>query len=272
MSGEAASALREVLGLLSPGRLVASALVLLATWGMSHALRVLLALVAERIPQWRVRLLGLFPVLRLALWLLAVAVVVFVVLQPAGSALLALAASAGLALGLALQDAARNLVAGVFVLYERPFRVGDVVRVAGHEGEVEAIDPSVTRLRSFDDSLVTIPNAVLLREPVENANVGGLQALVAVDLDLPAAADVAEARRAARDAAEGCPLVALERPISVLVSDRHDVVPLTRLTVKAYVVDVREQPAIASELAERVKTRLAAGGLLEAAPAQAAAP
>lgn len=74
----------------------------------------------------------------------------------------------GLVVGLSLQDILKNFFAGVYILVERPFRIGDTVQVAGEEGAVEEISFRTTRLRTADGREVVVPNGTLMTEPVVN--------------------------------------------------------------------------------------------------------
>lgn len=72
----------------------------------------------------------------------------------------------GLAVTVSLQDVLKNFVAGVYILIERPFRIGDVVRVKEHTGAVEDVRFRTTHLRTADGSQVIIPNATIFVEVV----------------------------------------------------------------------------------------------------------
>jgi small-conductance mechanosensitive channel len=72
------------------------------------------------------------------------------------------------ALSLALQDILKNLVAGVYLLVERPFVIGDQISVSPYTGEVEDIHMRVTVLRTLEDERVLVPNALLFTSPVVN--------------------------------------------------------------------------------------------------------
>lgn len=74
----------------------------------------------------------------------------------------------GLAISLALQDILKNFFAGLYLLFERPFRLGDVVGVKDQRGVVETIGFRITTLRTEDNTYVMIPNAVMLAEIVAN--------------------------------------------------------------------------------------------------------
>jgi small-conductance mechanosensitive channel len=86
--------------------------------------------------------------------------------SPAG--LVAVAGAVGLAFGLAIQDILKNFFSGVYLLLERPFRVGDTIRVKEQQGKVENIGVRTTTLRTPDNVQVLVPNAVLFVEVVTN--------------------------------------------------------------------------------------------------------
>jgi small conductance mechanosensitive channel len=71
-----------------------------------------------------------------------------------------------LAVTLSTQDLAKNLVAGVFLLLQRPFRRGDRVTVRNLTGEVTAIDLRTTRLLTEDGRQVIVPNTVMMSDIV----------------------------------------------------------------------------------------------------------
>ncbi|ESP89185.1 mechanosensitive ion channel family protein [Candidatus Halobonum tyrrellensis] len=79
-----------------------------------------------------------------------------------------IAAAATLAIGLAMQDVLKNFVAGVFIFTDRPFRIGDWVEWDDHAGVVEDISFRVTRVRTFDNELLTVPNSQLTDGVIKN--------------------------------------------------------------------------------------------------------
>jgi MscS family membrane protein len=74
----------------------------------------------------------------------------------------------GLALALAAQETIKNLFGSVVILTDKPFELGDVIRVDGHEGPVEKIGMRSTRLRTADGFLVTLPNGELANKTIIN--------------------------------------------------------------------------------------------------------
>ena len=108
-------------------------------------------------------------VLNAVVWVAAIAIGFAV--AGYGSFLSAFAVFGGaiaLAVGFAAQDLLGNFVAGVFILKDKPFEVGDWIEWGGNSGRVEEIDLRVSRVRTFDNELVTVPNGDLANNAVTN--------------------------------------------------------------------------------------------------------
>jgi small-conductance mechanosensitive channel len=102
------------------------------------------------------------------IWLVLTAVLVLgnLGVNPAG--LFAVAGAVGLAFSLAVQDILKNFFSGIYLLLERPFRVGDRIRVKDQEGVVENVGVRTTQLRTDDNVEVLVPNATIFAEVVSN--------------------------------------------------------------------------------------------------------
>ena len=74
----------------------------------------------------------------------------------------------GLAVALAAKDALANLFGGVVIITDKPFTVGDWIQTPSVEGVVEDINFRSTRVRTFANALVTVPNSALANEPITN--------------------------------------------------------------------------------------------------------
>ena len=82
------------------------------------------------------------------------------------ASVVAVLASAGVAVGLALQGALSNLAGGIMLMIFKPFRLGDYVSAAGVEGVVKEVTLFYTVLLTVDNKRITVPNGSLM-----NANV-----------------------------------------------------------------------------------------------------
>ncbi|MGM0448130.1 MAG: mechanosensitive ion channel family protein [Methanobacteriota archaeon] len=108
-------------------------------------------------------------VLNAVVWVAAIAIGFAV--AGYGSFLSAFAVFGGaiaLAVGFAAQDLLGNFVAGVFILKDKPFAVGDWIEWGDNAGRVEEIDLRVSRVRTFDNELVTVPNGDLANNALTN--------------------------------------------------------------------------------------------------------
>jgi len=84
------------------------------------------------------------------------------------TALATVGAAATLAIGFALQDVLKNFAAGVFIFTDKPFRIGDWIEWDDNAGVVEDISLRVTRVRTFDNELLTVPNSNLTDDVIKN--------------------------------------------------------------------------------------------------------
>lgn len=94
--------------------------------------------------------------------------VVLGILGVSAAGLVTVFGAVGLAFSLALQDILKNFFSGIYLLLERPFRVGDTIRVKDQQGTVENIGVRTTLLRTPDNVQVLVPNAMVFAEVVTN--------------------------------------------------------------------------------------------------------
>ena len=105
--------------------------------------------------------------IKIGLYVILVISIINVLGVPMASVITVLA-SAGVAVGLALQGALTNLAGGILIMLLRPFKVGDYVASAGEEGVVKEITLFYTTLLTVDNRRVIIPNGTLMNANVTN--------------------------------------------------------------------------------------------------------
>ena len=105
--------------------------------------------------------------IRIGLYAILIISIIGVLGVPMAS-LVAVLASCGVAVGLALQGALGNLAGGIMLLIFRPFGVGDYISAAGEEGVVKGIQLFYTVINTLDNKQVTIPNGTLMGANVTN--------------------------------------------------------------------------------------------------------
>lgn len=113
----------------------------------------------------------LVPIVRAASKIVLIAVATIMIIQNAGGdvgSLLAGFGIGGVALAMASKDTIANLFGSLVIFVDRPFQVGDWVDIGGQEGTVEEVGLRVTRIRTFANSLITVPNSQLTTTAINN--------------------------------------------------------------------------------------------------------
>jgi moderate conductance mechanosensitive channel len=179
-------------------------------------------------------------------------VVLVVVLRELGVDVQALVVSAGvlgLAVGFGAQSLVRDVITGIFLLFEGLIAVGDVVELDAHQGTVEAIGLRVTKLRAFDGSLRVIPNGLLAA--FTNRSRGWGRAVVEVTLprEVPVEAALEALKRAGEEWARQSG-AALETPETQGIVRFSGTDAVLRLTAK---VDSDRRLEAEYELRRRVR-------------------
>lgn len=82
--------------------------------------------------------------------------------------LVTLLAALGVGIGFAFKDLFANFIAGVVILTQKKFKIGDLIKVRGMIGTITEIESRSTQLRSIDGTLLVVPNSEMLTEVVEN--------------------------------------------------------------------------------------------------------
>jgi len=109
--------------------------------------------------------------LRKAIQYTGAVIVLFIILSVLGlkiTALLGAAGIVGIAVGFAAQTSMSNLISGLFLISEKPFQIGDVIRVGDKTGVILSIDLLSVKIKTFDNQYIRIPNSVLLNTELTN--------------------------------------------------------------------------------------------------------
>lgn len=206
----------------------------------------------------RLLILRMAPVARLLIWIVAAAVTIPMLVEPSFGNVVALLATAGLALAFALKDYASCVVAGIVTIVENTYQPGDWIEVNGVYGEVTAIGSRAVHIVTTDDTEVIIPHVKIWTSSLSNASGGKRSLLCVTYFYLDADHDGAAVRGVLIDVGETSGYRKPQTPVKVTVAET----PWgTRYKIKAYVLESREQFAMISDLTIRGKERLRAMGV-----------
>lgn len=170
--------------------------------------------------------------------------------------LLVLLAVMGIAVVLALHQVLSSVAARYFIEPYVPIRVGDTVTIGPHRGRVIEINPLTTLLQTDDGKVVSVPNSLVLREPVVNES-----AAAAREISIPIALDLREANvpelesRLIRTCMKLRSKLDPMRPPQVEVRSRSE--REVQMVLKVWVTDPEYRSAVSDELRRRVDEVLA---------------
>ena len=144
-----------------------------------------------------------------------------ILLQTVGltaTSLTALVASAGVAVGLALQGSLSNFAGGVLILLMKPFVIGDYIVQGNTEGTVKEIGLVYTELITADNRLIVIPNGTLIDSSIVNVTATGMRRLE-LSVGIGYKSDLKKAKEVLIRLGENDPARDPENPVNVFVSE-----------------------------------------------------
>lgn len=161
--------------------------------------------------------------------------------------------TAAVSVGFAVKDLVASFIAGIMIMVDRPFQVGDRVLFGGEYGDIKAIGLRSVRMVTLDDNIVTIPNNKFLSDMTSCGNYGALDMQVSMDFYIGIDQDLERARQIVNEATVSSRYVYLPKPVVVQVKQEilQQYVAI-RLRVKAYVLDTRFEKDFETDVNIRV--------------------
>ncbi|MDD4126431.1 MAG: mechanosensitive ion channel [Methanomicrobium sp.] len=234
---------------------------------------ILLAYIAIRLLSFLIKKIGetagykriaanmIIPLFKIAVYLIASYLIVTAVFTPSLSQLVAFSGLFGAALGFGLKDVFADIVGGIVIAFERPFLIGDKIKIGDKYGEVTDIGLRATRIKTPDDSLVSIPNFLIFSEPASSANAGKTEMMVVTDLFIDSKSDQKKASKLLRE----CFITS--KYVYISGSNRYTILVddfpfYRRLRAKAYVNDLRYEFEFKSDITERAWAEFNKNGIM----------
>ncbi|MBL7545555.1 MAG: mechanosensitive ion channel [Bdellovibrionaceae bacterium] len=215
-----------------------------------------------KMPSRRLLIAQVVTVSSFAVYILGGTYLFYGIIQPPKALLLAVSGTLAVALGLSLKDLISSVVAGVILLFDRPFQVGDRVTFEGTYGEISTIGLRAVRLVTLDDSVVTIPNSKFITELVSSGNFGALDMMIEINFHIDLSSNIALAQKLLHEAAITSRFVFLKKPVSIVLTELNFAErPAMQIRVKCYVIDVRFEKALQSDILLRGNEALNLAGI-----------
>ena len=152
-------------------------------------------------------------------------ILVFMILQLFGveaASIATVIGSVGVTIGLAIQGSLSNCIGGILIMMLKPFHVGDyIIEGGGNEGIVQQISVFYTKLATYDNQIILIPNGNLANSSLTNVT-DEAERRVDLKVGISYDSDIRSARKAVQEIAKKNPYVLPEREITVNVDELAD--------------------------------------------------
>lgn len=239
----------SVMSMVRVGGLFTAAMVLVITYALARVVTSTLTRFGERVAERRLLLQQVAAFTRFGLYFCGIFLALVSAVELRRETVLALSGTAGVALGFAFKDLASSVLAGLTILIDKPFQVGDRIKVGETYGDVVSIGLRSVRIVTLDDNLVTIPNNKFMNDSVASGNAGELNMLVQMDFFIGIDQDVELAKRIVEEVVTTSRFCYLEKYWVVLVGQVvHSGHYAVMLRAKSYVNDTKYESVFASDV------------------------
>jgi small-conductance mechanosensitive channel len=241
---------------------LASILIVMATWLLIKFMNSMVESIGGQFVQYRMLLQKLQSFLQFFIYMTA-GIVVFMLSFRINDHILALiGGTLAVSVGFAMKDLAASFIAGLTVMIDRPFQVGDRVTFEGNYGDILTIGLRSVRMRTLNDDIITIPNNKFLNEVTVSGNYGALDMQVVIPFYVGMNEDIVLARNLIQEAASSSRYIHLPKPVTVLVKQTiTDNYLAIQLTCKAYVVDTAYEKLFETDITLRVMSEFQKHGI-----------
>ncbi len=206
----------------------------------------------KRFHHYRLLILQIITIISFLMYIVGSGLLFYIIISPPRELIYAIGGSAAVAIGFSLKDLAGSFIAGVVLLFDRPFQVGARVHFGSIYGEIVSIGLRAVRIKTLTDDLVTIPNLKFFTDVVSSGNAGALDMMVTADFHVGLDADIVKVRDLLYEIVVTSKYVFLKKPVAIVANEVSIAERLAIcLTVKAYVFDVQFEKAFQTDIVTR---------------------
>lgn len=236
---------------------IARALVIIAVgYALNRGIEATLESLSSQLPRRRLLFKRISSFARLTVFVVGTYLAIAVLLEDQNKAAIGVVGTLAVALGFALKDTFSSVMAGVLILIDRPFQVGDRIRFGDTYGEVRELGLRTVRVMTLDDEMVSIPNNKFLTDEVASANDGELDMMVPVKFYVAVDEDADLVKKLVYEACVTSRYIFLKKPVKMRVADgEFGPAFATTVTCKAHIIDARFERAYVTDVTERVKLK-----------------
>lgn len=242
------------------GTVLNSVFIIIIAYLLIWVITFILTWFSERVGKYRITVKMVIPLLKFSIYGIAIYYILENVLKLTPEQLIAFFGLLGVAIGFGLKDLFAGIIGGIVITLEKPYQVGDKIKIGDYYGEVSDIGIRSTKLVTPDDNLVSAPNYLIFAQTVASANAGNPEMMVVTDLYIDSDSDAILAMKILKEAVATSKYIFIskKRPVTVLLKDYPF---YKRLRAKAYVNDLRYEFEFESEVTRRAWIEFSKNGI-----------
>jgi len=235
---------------INPDTVFSSFVIIILALFISKIVTFILTKFSEMSWKYRLHLKTIIPLSKILIYSLAIYYISTSVFELSFNQLALFSGLIGAAIGFGLRNFFEDIVAGVAIVMEKTYQVGDRIQMGNYYGEVKEIGLRATRLVTPDDSLVSAPNNLVFTKSVASGNSGSSEMMATLDIYIENDSDVDLAMKILREAVVTSRYVYISptRPVVILLNDY----PFYKgLKARSYVNDLRDEFVFRSDVTRR---------------------
>jgi small-conductance mechanosensitive channel len=248
------------LPIIDTGTIISSIVVILIAYLFIRVITFILVFISERAGQYRITVKMVLPLLKFSIYGIAIYYILVNILKWESSQLILFGGLLGAGIGFGLKDLFADIIGGIVITLEKPYQVGDKIKIGDYYGEVSDVGIRATKFVTPDDNLVSAPNYLIFTQSVASANAGAPEMMVVIDLFIDSDSDAVLAMKILKESVitSKYVYVSRKRPFTILLKD----FPFyRRLRAKAYVNDLRYEFEFESEVTRRAWGEFSKNGI-----------
>ena len=214
--------------------------------------------IIKKFPKNRMHIFQWIPVFNFIIYFFGTVIGVYFIFQPSQEVFLWFIASAIVAFAFALKDILLSVIAGVVLLIDKPFQVGDRITFDNSYGEILSIGLRSVKLLTLDESVVTVPNSRFMNDTVSSSSAGQLDMMTVVDIYVAVDSDIQKIKTILEKIALKSPYLTIKRKPFVVVKEVLGMggVISAVMTTKCIIKDARKEKAFQTEFLIKVNREL----------------
>ncbi|WP_417233211.1 mechanosensitive ion channel family protein [Brevundimonas sp.] len=246
--------LSQLAGFIQWGGVAASVVVFILALALLRGLEHLSATLCARFVSRRPTIQMVESASRFIVYLLTIVIAVRLSLRMDATALTVIGGGLAFAVGFAMRDLVAAVIAGITIMFDRPFQVGDRVEYAGQYGDVIKIGLRSVRMNTLDHNVITIPNNKVLTDVTSSGNYGALEMQVPFGMVIGADEDLELAMSLVQEACLTSPYAYLDKPAPVFARNvLEGNFVMISITARPYVFEAKYEKSFETDVTLRIR-------------------